>query len=137
MSEREVLAILKGSSPEVKALALETRKLVLSLFPGAVETVHPGWGNVTWGRSARMKEQLFAVCPLKDRVNLGVWNGATLDDPDGLLEGTGKSVRHVKIRDTAALKKAALKRLLKAALAAEANPRTACPVRRSHAETVL
>ncbi len=122
MSEREVLAILKGSPPEVKALALATRELVLSLFPDAVETVHPGWGNVTWGRSTKRKEQLFAMNPMKDRINLGVWNGTALDDPDGLLEGTGKAIRHVKIRDAAALKKPALTRLLKAALAAAPRP---------------
>jgi len=41
-------------------------------------------------------------------VNVGFFHGATLDDPAGLLEGTGKNMRHVKLRwgeavDTAAL----------------------------------
>lgn len=31
-------------------------------------------------------------------VNLGFNRGATLADPDGLLEGTGKGLRHVKVR---------------------------------------
>ena len=31
-------------------------------------------------------------------VNVGFFQGAELDDPDGLLEGTGKFMRHVKLR---------------------------------------
>jgi hypothetical protein len=31
-------------------------------------------------------------------VNLGFCDGANLPDPDGLLEGTGKTMRHVKLR---------------------------------------
>jgi hypothetical protein len=31
-------------------------------------------------------------------VNVGFFNGAALDDPAGLLEGTGKRMRHVKLR---------------------------------------
>lgn len=38
--------------------------------------------------------------------------GAALADPEGLLEGTGKSVRHVKVRTVADVKKPALKKLL-------------------------
>jgi hypothetical protein len=31
-------------------------------------------------------------------VNVGFFNGAALDDPAGLLVGTGKRMRHVKLR---------------------------------------
>lgn len=31
-------------------------------------------------------------------VNVGFFHGATLPDPAGLLEGTGKRMRHVKLR---------------------------------------
>jgi hypothetical protein len=31
-------------------------------------------------------------------VNVGFFLGASLDDPAGLLEGTGKRMRHVKLR---------------------------------------
>ena len=31
-------------------------------------------------------------------VNVGFFRGATLDDPAGLLQGTGKRMRHVKVR---------------------------------------
>ena len=34
----------------------------------------------------------------KAHVNVGFYHGAALDDPAGLLEGTGKRMRHVKLR---------------------------------------
>ncbi|HEY6923142.1 MAG TPA: DUF1801 domain-containing protein [Steroidobacteraceae bacterium] len=44
----------------------------------------------------------------KSHTNVGFFNGASLDDPAGLLEGSGKNMRHVKLKpgyesDTAAL----------------------------------
>jgi hypothetical protein len=34
----------------------------------------------------------------KSHTNIGFFYGAHLDDPDGLLEGTGKNMRHVKLK---------------------------------------
>lgn len=38
------------------------------------------------------------VNAFKAHVNLGFYQGAGLDDPAGLLEGSGKHMRHVKLR---------------------------------------
>ena len=46
-------------------------------------------------------------------VNLGFVEGAQMDDPDGLLEGTGKGLRHVKVRAPGAIPKTKLVKLLK------------------------
>jgi hypothetical protein len=48
-------------------------------------------------------------------VNVGFFHGAMLDDPAGLLEGTGKRMRHVKLRFTQHVKAAALRELIAAA----------------------
>jgi hypothetical protein len=48
-------------------------------------------------------------------VNVGFFRGAELADPDRLLEGTGKLMRHVKIRPQRDLDPAALARLIHAA----------------------
>jgi hypothetical protein len=45
-------------------------------------------------------------------VNVGFFQGASLPDPDRLLEGTGKRMRHVKLRPGAAVNSAALDRLI-------------------------
>jgi hypothetical protein len=53
----------------------------------------------------------------KAHVNVGFFFGAELDDPAGLLEGTGRRMRRVKVRPGAALNVAALSALIDAAYA--------------------
>jgi hypothetical protein len=48
-------------------------------------------------------------------VNVGFFQGASLADPARLLEGTGKRMRHVKLRPGMAVDVAALGRLIEAA----------------------
>lgn len=45
-------------------------------------------------------------------VNVGFYNGAVLDDPAGLLEGSGKRMRHVKLRPHAQPNTSALEALI-------------------------
>jgi hypothetical protein len=51
----------------------------------------------------------------KSHVNVGFYRGAELDDPAGLLEGTGKRMRHVKLKPGRDLGVTALEDLIKAA----------------------
>ncbi len=48
-------------------------------------------------------------------VNVGFFRGAFLPDPGRLLQGAGKSMRHVKLKPGAAINAAALRRLIDAA----------------------
>ena len=48
-------------------------------------------------------------------VNVGFFQGAELDDPDGLLEGTGKFMRHVKLRPGTPIDAGALTKLIETA----------------------
>lgn len=50
-----------------------------------------------------------------DHVNVGFFHGAALPDPAGLLEGTGKRMRHVKVRWGREIDAAALAGLIAAA----------------------
>jgi hypothetical protein len=53
----------------------------------------------------------------RSHVNVGFFHGSALPDPDRLLQGTGKFMRHVKLRPGATISAAALKRLIEAAYA--------------------
>jgi hypothetical protein len=50
-------------------------------------------------------------------VNVGFFRGAELNDPAGLLEGTGKYMRHVKLRPGVKADSVALNRLIESAYA--------------------
>lgn len=51
----------------------------------------------------------------KAHVNVGFFRSAMLDDPKGLLEGTGRRMRHVKIRGPGAVDVDAVRDLIAAA----------------------
>ena len=53
----------------------------------------------------------------KAHVNVGFFHGATLLDPARLLEGTGKRMRHVKLKPNADVNARALTALIAAAYA--------------------
>jgi hypothetical protein len=55
------------------------------------------------------------VNAFKAHASVGFFNGATLPDPAGLLEGKGLRMRHVKLRPGKALNDAALNDLIEAA----------------------
>jgi hypothetical protein len=50
-------------------------------------------------------------------VNVGFFQGASLSDPGGLLEGSGKYMRHVKLRAGTVTDDAAIRGLIEAAYA--------------------
>jgi len=55
------------------------------------------------------------VNAFRDHVNVGFFQGASLADPDGLLQGSGKRMRHVKVRFGEAVNSDALNALIEAA----------------------
>jgi hypothetical protein len=110
---------LAAYNPEVRALALQLRSLVLEVMPGAVEQVDVPSKLIAYGYGKKYADLVFTLMPAKAWVTLGVYRGAQLPDPQGLLEGTGKVHRHVKIRTKADVESQALKKLMQDAVAAK------------------
>ena len=74
------------------------------------ETLHDGFPTACIGEFA------FAhVATYSAHVNVAFFRGADLDDPHGLLEGSGKYMRHVKLRPGSDVDPAALLALVEAA----------------------
>jgi hypothetical protein len=66
--------------------------------------------------TACVEDAAFAyVNAFRSHANVGFFFGAELDDPAGLLEGTGKRMRHVKLRGAEDVNAAALAELIAAA----------------------
>ena len=89
---------LDATAPGVAAIARALRVTVLSVVPDAVETFDPGDGLLAIGRGRSMRDFLFAIIPHASWVNLQLADGADLPNTDGRIEGTGKRIRHVKVR---------------------------------------
>ena len=98
----------------VKAL----REIVFGIHPDACEVVRLGDRAATYGLGPRkMIDGYVYILPYKRWVNLGFYQGADLADPDGLLEGMGAKMRHVKIRSLDDAQQPGVRALIKAALA--------------------
>ncbi len=95
---------------------MRTRDLVLQILPGVLEQVDRPAKIIGYSFSNRYADVICTIMPTKSAVNLGIARGAKLPDPRGLLVGTGKLHRHVKLTGIADLKRPGLKPLLKVAL---------------------
>jgi len=89
---------LDVTAPAVADIARALRRTVLTSCPDAVEWFDPGNGLLAIGSSRVMRDLLFAIIPHKAHVNLQLADGAELPNPDGRIQGTGKRIRHVKVR---------------------------------------
>ena len=81
------------------ARALEA--VIREELPDVVVQYDPGNGLLAFGRSMKMRDLLFALIPHAGWVNLQLADGALLQNPGGLIEGTGKRIRHIKVRSAA------------------------------------
>jgi hypothetical protein len=94
------------------------RALIASSHPSFVEVVWPRMGIASYGVGPRKMSEHYAYLSVHaSHVNLGFYHGAALKDPGGILEGTGKRLRHVKLRGLAGARSPAVHRLLREAIA--------------------
>ncbi len=95
---------------ELGALARSWFEIVRSSGNDVQELMHDGHPT------ACVDDAAFAyVNVFKAHVNLGFFRGADLVDPHGLLEGSGKNMRHVKLRPGEQRDNSQLRALIEAA----------------------
>lgn len=105
--------IIRLATPEIQELALQTRKLIYVLLTDVVEVIWREQCIAGYGVGPRkMSEQYCYISVHKKHVNLGFYYGADLPDPESLLRGQGKLMRHVKITSLQQLQNPALGQLI-------------------------
>jgi len=101
---------LHDQSGELGAIARRWFELMRGCGDEVRELLHDGQPTACVGDAA------FAyVDAFRAHVNVGFFRGAEIADPDGLLEGTGKFMRHVKLGPHRDIDTVALGRLIHAA----------------------
>jgi hypothetical protein len=92
---------------KLAGVAKAVRTLVKKSAAGCEEYVSP------WKTPAFDSNGPLCVFVLgKEHLSLAFLRGAKLPDPQELLEGTGKGVRHVKLRNVADVKRPGVKKLI-------------------------
>jgi hypothetical protein len=118
--EPAVGELLESCPPHVRALALQARDAIRAAVPDATEEVDASARLIGYTFAPGTYKGLVAAIALqRDYVNIMFSRGAELADTDasGLLEGTGKRARHVKVRTSAVLDDPGLTTLLTTAAA--------------------
>ena len=116
--EADVVRLLGEHPPEIQAIQRALRRTIRLEFPDAIEQVDFGNKLIAFGRSMKIRGLLFAIIAHKRHVNLQLADGADLPDPTGIVEGTGKRIRHVKIRSAETAAAGPVVALIRAQLAA-------------------
>ena len=109
-------ALLERHSVEVREVFLALRDLVGELLPDATEQLdlpdHLLAFGFAPGGGIRIRDLAVALIPHNAHVNVQLADGAELDDPSGIVEGTGKRIRHVKCRSLEDVARPALRGLI-------------------------
>jgi hypothetical protein len=103
---------MREHSGELGAIAQRWFEVMRFCGNDVRELLHDGHPTACIGDAAFGYVNVF-----KDHVNVGFFRGAELPDANGLLEGTGKFMRHVKIRPGQRIDDAALSKLVHIAYA--------------------
>jgi hypothetical protein len=123
---REDLFRLHGAQVRDPAIDAWMKK-----HPGELGTIARRWFEAMRQCGDEVRELMHDGCPVACfgdvpfayvnvftvHVNVGFFQGAGLPDPAGLLQGTGKRMRHVKLRAGSAADEAGLSRLIEVAYA--------------------
>jgi hypothetical protein len=116
--EADVARLLAEHAPGIQAIERAVRTTIRTRFPDAVEQVDFGNKLIAFGRSMKIRGLLFAIIAHASHVNLQLADGATLHDQEGLIEGTAKRIRHVKVRSVEMASTASVVAIVEAQLAA-------------------
>ena len=113
----QLLGFLEAYDRPISDLALALREIILEELPDASESIYQVYTVAIWfGFSGKMKDMFCYIATNSKHVNLGFPRGATLPDPNRVLEGEGKTMRHIKFARARDLERPFVRRYIQAAI---------------------
>ena len=106
--------LLEGYPPEIRELVERLRVIIRETVPEAAETANPVWRSISFNHP--QGGYFCGIFPELGRVNLAFEFGVLLPDSEGLLVGTGKQVRYLRLQPLDEIPLEALRVLLIAAI---------------------
>jgi hypothetical protein len=118
----DIEQFLARYAPHVRDLALKMRTLIREVMPEVIEQLDASANLIGYGVDRTYKGLICGITMHTAHINLMFARGIELPDPEGLLVGTGKRARHIKIQQSAELANPAVRELLIAALRQQHEP---------------
>jgi len=123
LPDPEYVKLLAPYGEAIQKLAVAVRKLILEEAPEASEFIYEVYTIAAHFSFTERPSDAFAFTTTHANwVNLGFNFGALLSDPDGLLRGEGKLIRHVRIAQIADLRAPGVRKLVRDAIAQAEQP---------------
>ena len=116
--EKQLTGFIAKFTPEVAELIRAARKKMRERLPDAMELVYDNYTFfvIGYGPSEKASEAIFSLAAHAKGVGLCFLQGAGLPDPQGLLKGSGRVVRNIRLENAATLDRPAVRALMKTAL---------------------
>lgn len=106
---RALQLYLAKLGPEHRELVLALDALIRKAAPHLLASLK--WSNLTYHQA----KNVCAITTHRHYVNLQIWQGADIPDPLGLLTGSGKTMRHIRLAAGQAFKRRAITAIVRAA----------------------
>ena len=119
IAQRQLESFIDKFSPEVAVVAREALRIMEKRLPGATRLVYDNYNALAigFGPSERASDAVFSIAVFPRWVSLFFFQGIELGDPDKLLKGSGKTIRHIVLRNARDLAQPAIRGLMNDALA--------------------
>jgi hypothetical protein len=126
---RTIAGLLAKYTPEISRQLREARKHLAKHFPRGFELVYDNYNALVfaYAPTERASDAILSIAGYPRWVTLFFANGATLDDPSHVLEGSGSKFRGVRLQPSARLHEAAVQKLICDAKVAAARQLEAAP----------
>jgi hypothetical protein len=116
---KQVAGFIAKFDPRVQKLIRSCRAAVRQRMPAANELVYDNYNFFVIGYSStdRASDCIVSLASNSHGVTLFFYYGARLRDPAGILEGSGKQVRYIRLENAATLKRPEVEALIQEAIA--------------------
>lgn len=115
----ELIKFLKPYDRAIQKLCLDLRQIVIDELAPCHENIYDAYSAVAigYGSSERFSDGICHIAVYARAVNLGFNEGASLDDPESALLGSGKRIRHLSLKTQDDLARPEIRLFLRRALA--------------------
>jgi hypothetical protein len=122
--EKLLAGFIDKYNPEIGVLARAALAKMGTLLPGALELVYDNYNALAigFGPNERASEAILSIALYPRWVSLFFLQGANLSDPQKILKGSGRQVRHIVLENASDLDKPAIQALIAQALRCAPRP---------------
>ena len=104
--------LMQDRSDEVVDAALDARTAVLKSAGEYSEIIYETYCiSNAFSYTGKQGQGCIHIATYANHVNIGFDRGTELEDPDGLLKGTGKLIRHIRLKNASDIKQDSIIRL--------------------------